>query len=108
LAIQVKPLLDALSALLNSTTPSPATGVLAHVSYPTTKTSSPYPPSSSRPLFAVKDALKRSMPLDRTLDGSWGAGILLNEGGGSKLVAAGTGAVLEVVGDSWVEGMILF
>lgn len=52
------------------------------------------------------------MPLDRTLDGSWGAGVLLGgsagrEGGG-RLVAAGTGCVLEVIGEGWIEGIVIF
>lgn len=62
------------------------------------------------------------MPLDRTLDGAWAAGAVLDAccpgggggggGGGAgaegRLVALGEGCVLEVVGDGWVEGLVLF
>lgn len=58
------------------------------------------------------------MQLDRTLDGSWGAGVLLggndasgrSEGrnGQGRLIAAGTGCVLETMGEAWVEGIVLF
>jgi hypothetical protein len=146
---QVSAILKASSMPTQLVAPAAKSGVLAHVAYPTSSSktkagktvkaspssspspslpsAAPSPGASGSPngqgdrfMFEPEEALRRSMPLDRTLDGSWGAGVLLgvgvgappgSEGGGGgqgRLIAAGTGCVLEVIGDGWVEGIVLF